>query len=54
MIYILAMVFIAAYLLFLQSLLWYRRRSRRSRLSQYLSRTAWERRRWTIDLNRPS
>jgi hypothetical protein len=52
MIYVLAVVFIAAYLLFLRSFLWYRHRNRRSRLSRFLSRTACERRRWVIDLTR--
>jgi hypothetical protein len=54
MIYMLGAVFIAAYLVFLRSFLWHQRRNRRSRLSQYLSRTAWERRRWTIDPDRSS
>lgn len=50
MIYILAAVFVLTYLLFMRLFTWYQLRHRRSRLSSYLSQSAWERQRWSIHM----
>ena len=46
MIYILLAVFLLSYLLLLRVMTWLQMRNRRSRLSNYLCQSSWERQRW--------